>query len=190
MTPAKVPTTPYIMLSSGKRFSFEEATVDDIDPYDIILSLSRIPRFGGHGNVHYTVAEHCLLVAELVPIEYRKEALIHDAAEAYTGDVTRPLKMVIGDRYHEIEDRLNTLVRTWAGLPYPERCSDAVKAADLKALYVEGVSLFGKDVVDTWSTPRFPEYLDRGYPWQPTFHGRDEEFVATHYAEALKEALR
>lgn len=183
----RIPSTPYIMLGSGVRFSFAEATVADIRIDDIVDSLSRQVRFNGHGKYVQTIAAHCLLVAELSPPEHRLAALLHDAAEAYTGDLTRPLKMVIGDTYHEIEDRLNQLVRDWASLP-GDRWPAEVKHADMQALYIEGVAMFGSAIVDTWNTPSFPELLSEAHVWAPTKPAFSEKYVARRYRYEILQA--
>lgn len=69
----------------------------DVSIEDIAHSLSCICRFGGHSEEHYSVAEHSLYVEAL--LDYRGEpdstklwGLLHDASEAYLGDVPRPYK--------------------------------------------------------------------------------------------------
>jgi len=71
-----------------------ELKVDDISIKDISNSLSKIPRYLGHNiqNKSYTVAEHSIILSNIVPSEYKLEALLHDATEAYIGDIVAPLK--------------------------------------------------------------------------------------------------
>lgn len=49
------------------------------------------------------MAQHSCIVADLVPEEYKLSALLHDAPEAYLGDMTRPLKQWISV-YEHFED--------------------------------------------------------------------------------------
>jgi len=77
----------WILTSTGKRFDLFEPDADMIDPRDISHSLAHL----------------CCIVAELVPEEYKLAALLHDAAEAYVGDMTRPLKQWIS-AYQHFED--------------------------------------------------------------------------------------
>ncbi len=65
---------------------------------DIAYALARIARFGGHAggpDLGYSVAQHSVLVMRRLAgasVEVRRLALMHDAAEAYIGDVTRPMR--------------------------------------------------------------------------------------------------
>jgi len=84
---------------SCKRFDPICPRAEDIDIRDIAHALSQICRFGGHCREFYSVAQHCVHVAEIVAAydkapsdDLRAWALLHDAAEAYVGDIVRPIK--------------------------------------------------------------------------------------------------
>ena len=66
---------------------------------DIAHGLALQCRFNGACMKFYSVAQHSIKVAELLPPELQLEGLLHDAAEAYTGDITRPMKAVLGAGY-------------------------------------------------------------------------------------------
>ena len=70
---------------------------------DITSALSKICRFGGHSSAFYSVAQHSCIVMSLGPAYICREALLHDAAEAYLGDVIKPLKNILGPVYEELE---------------------------------------------------------------------------------------
>ena len=93
----------FILTHTGKRFDLFEPVADMIDPRDISHSLAHLCRFNGHTREFYSVAQHSCIVAELVPEEHKLAALLHDAAEAYLGDMTRPLKQWMPD-YRGFED--------------------------------------------------------------------------------------
>jgi len=82
---------------SGVKFHFGDPRPEDVRIEDIAHALSMICRFGGHVRSRYSVAEHSVRVAECVaelggtPDEVFW-GLMHDAAEAYVGDVVWPLK--------------------------------------------------------------------------------------------------
>ncbi len=101
----------YLDLENPQNYKF---TVEEI-----ANNLSNISRFTGNTNRHYSVAEHSVFVSLLVPEEYSRSALFHDAAEAFIGDIATPIKVKIPD-IKEIEDNLlreisKQLNFTWYG---------------------------------------------------------------------------
>lgn len=92
---------------SGIRVDLNEPTPDMIDIRDIANSLSKICRFNGHVSHFYSVAQHsvlvCYLFAESEGGMFSLEALMHDAAEAYLGDVIKPLKVILRKTYGILE---------------------------------------------------------------------------------------
>lgn len=139
----------YILTASGKQFDLESPTVDMVDINDIAAALSKICRFTGHTQKFYSVAQHSTLAVHLVNAaglhEFALEALLHDAAEAYVGDVSTPLKRVLGDAYHRVEHRVDAVIRRRFGLP--PVMSPAVKHADIQCLGVERARLMPADSV-------------------------------------------
>ena len=89
--------------ASGLLINLNEPTEAMICIEDIASALSKICRFGGHSNAFYSVAQHSCLVAALAPDHLCREALLHDAAEAYLGDVIKPLKNKLGTLYENYE---------------------------------------------------------------------------------------
>lgn len=89
--------------ASGLLINLNGPTEAMINIEDIASALSKICRFGGHSNAFYSVAQHSVLVAALAPDYLCREALLHDAAEAYLGDVIKPLKNMLGAAYEELE---------------------------------------------------------------------------------------
>lgn len=70
---------------------------------EIANNLSKICRFGGAIKPFYSVAQHSLLVAHLAPPHLFKAALLHDAPEAFVGDVIKPIKVLLGESYQQME---------------------------------------------------------------------------------------
>lgn len=124
----------WILTFTGKRFDLFEPTPDMICPHDIAQALGTIARFNGHTRDHYTVAQHSVLVSRLVPKEYELVALLHDATEAYIGDMVRPLKQHM-PAFCEVEARI------WSAIcqrfELDEELPECVKHADLVALATE-----------------------------------------------------
>lgn len=134
---------------TGRAFFPLDPLLEDISPYDIAHALSNICRFGGHTRVHYSVAEHCVILSHTVRPEHALAALLHDAAEAYMGDMVRPLKRHM-PQYAEAEDTLLATIFTYFGLEpgIPPNVSDH----DNRILLDERAVLL--------STPPLPWYQD------------------------------
>lgn len=136
-------TDTIMWTASGRQIDLMEILPTDIELWDIAASLSMQARFLGHtaglrrrhAPLHqrfYSVAQHCLQVSLRCPPEYALEGLMHDAAEAYMGDITRPMKRVI-DRLapgalQAIERQIEQAIALQFHLTYP--WPEAVHAAD------------------------------------------------------------
>lgn len=119
----------------GKVADIMNPTRDMIDVRDIARGLANVCRFGGQIPQHYSVAHHSLYVAALAPDDLTMEALIHDASEAYLGDIIKPLKLIIGKVYSDIEEKWMRIICECFGVKY-ERL-ELVKKYDLLALQYE-----------------------------------------------------
>lgn len=133
--------TPWILTYTGYQFVYDFDSIVTIE--DVAHALARIVRFTGHVKSWYSVAEHSLRVCELAMVLSEKEtdeerariakwALLHDAAEAYIGDINAPLKAWL--RRHtnaldELEARIMDRVRLQLDLAGDEPA--IVKQCDL-----------------------------------------------------------
>ena len=115
---------PYIQTLSGRRMNPLDAAPEDIDPVDIAGALANLCRFGGHSRWFYSVAQHSVIVCDLLeergatPDELMA-ALLHDAAEAYLGDVPHPIKhrSDLGAMFRVAEKRLEAVINERFSLP-------------------------------------------------------------------------
>ena len=85
-------TPGVIRTISGRVIDLSTFNADDIDMFDIAWGLGNIRRYNGHTVEDYTVAHHSIIMSYYVPKEFALEALLHDAAEAYVGDIVWPVK--------------------------------------------------------------------------------------------------
>ena len=128
--------SPTILTASGITFNLLNPDPELIEIEDIAHALSNICRFTGHTRAFYSVGEHSVSTSlcDCVPPEHRLEALLHDAAEAYIGDVSSPLKAQLRE-YRDIESALEQAIRLRFGLPSQQ--TPCVKQADLIMLATE-----------------------------------------------------
>lgn len=130
----------WMLTATGRRVSLSEIGPADIDIADIAHHLSHLCRFTGATRQFYSVAEHSLLVCDLVRCRALHDywlqlaALLHDAHEAYLGDISTPLKQVVGE-FSAIDRAVSRAVAARFGLPATQ--APEVKRADLEALAIE-----------------------------------------------------
>lgn len=125
----------WMLTVTGVQFWPIDPLPDEVRILDIAHALSRTCRFGGHvPSGFYSVAEHSLLVSEVLPEPLKLWGLLHDASEAYISDIVRPAKrFIVG--YDEVEARIMRAVSERFGLDPvmpPE-----VKQADEAVLHAE-----------------------------------------------------
>ena len=120
-----------ILTFSGVRFSPFDPYPNGIRIEDIAHSLAHQCRFGGHTREFYAVAQHSVLVSQLCGPEDALWGLLHDASEAYLGDVVRPLKQRPEfEPYRSAERQLQQLIAVRFGLA-PDQPDSVTKADDL-----------------------------------------------------------
>lgn len=179
-------TSLWIQTSTGRAFDLLDPRAEDVVVADIAHALSRINRFSGHTHGQpYSVAHHSMLVAELLaswgaPPSIVREGLLHDAGEAYYGDITSPVKralrdLMVGNKAVRVDEAsvvhllaalesltvpIDRVVRS--ALTLPEHETPIVKRADLVALAIER-----RDLFDGLPEPRdweLPEYAPTSAP--------------------------
>jgi len=134
----------WIQTHSGHAYYPQDPRISDIFINDIAHALSMQCRFVGQCNRFYSVAEHSVHVSRLVPPEHQLAGLLHDATEAYLGDVSRPLKLVM-PQYREIEALNWFVIAAKFGLDF--ELPQCVKDADAIMVFVERRTLFD-EIVD------------------------------------------
>lgn len=114
-------------------------------------ALAQINRFTGHAKRPYSVAEHSLLVATIAAsegatAEQQLAALLHDAHEAYVGDMASPAKWAIGQPWEVFEHAQEVAVHNALGVrAIMEAHRASIKRWDLIALATERRDLMPYD---------------------------------------------
>lgn len=129
--------------ASGLTFYPLDPRPEEILIEDIAHHLARICRWGGAVERYYSVAEHSVLLAEHFvnsgDIDLARWALLHDAAEAYLGDVVRPLKPYFAE-FKTFESQLERMI--WQRFGLVGDLPAEVHAADTAILGDERRQLF------------------------------------------------
>jgi hypothetical protein len=146
--PAPPAPGPYLQTVSGRWVNPFDPDPEQLDPGDIARALANQCRFGGHSRVFYSVAQHSVIVSRLVEerggdAEDVFAALMHDATEAYLGDMPHPIKhrSPLGAAFKAAEDRLEQAIADRfairAGVAEIKRADRALLATERRAFSSE-----------------------------------------------------
>lgn len=127
--------------ASGLAVNPINPTVDMIHLEDIATALSNNCRWSGHTPEPYSIAQHSIMVMAVLEIvlgksctnEMRRQALLHDASEAYMCDIPAPLKQQMPE-YERIEEGLQKTIAIKFGVRFP--WNEAVHLADKASMVV------------------------------------------------------
>lgn len=123
---------------SGQWFDILKPDQYNYDIEEIAHALSNLCRYTGHINKFYSVAEHSVLVSRIVDPAYALAGLLHDAGEAYLGDVSSPLKVLLPE-YKKIENSVERAICLHFGIEHP--LPAAIKEADKRMYWQERQSV-------------------------------------------------
>jgi hypothetical protein len=144
----------WIQTSTGLAYDLKNPQQEQIDIFDIAHALAAINRFTGHTRHPYSVAMHSVLVSRMVAPEFAFEGLMHDAHEAYVGDMTSPLKRCGLDDYRALEEVSRLAVARRFALPI--EVSPEVREADLRMCVTEAQQLMEYPPPRPWNIPAAP----------------------------------
>lgn len=156
----------------GRALDLLNPRAEDVDIHEIAMALGNQCRYAGCVSMFYSVAEHSVLIAQWLRSQghgpcTQMGGLLHDAAEAYTGDITWPMQQVLfGDhgpdatsneagavvraRYKRAQYLLDELIANAAGIASSWLHTVAVKDADLRILLDERAALLTEPPPRPW----------------------------------------
>lgn len=164
-----IPALTEIETISGRYVDVAAPRPETIHLDDIAHALANTCRYNGHTRTFYSVAEHAVLVADRLralghsPV-VAMAGLHHDDAEAYLGDVVRPLKLALKPTYTDLERRMHRVIREALAVAYPgDEGWQAVVDADNWALAIEARCLM-QSRGEGWHdlSPAVPGRVDLG----------------------------
>jgi len=137
-----------IKVSAGHYVDLAFPKPEAIDLQTIANALSRICRFGGHCPQFYSVAEHSLhatyaALRDGLVGEALRAVLMHDATEAYLGDIVRPLKQML-PVYEVLEERMERAIGARYGIDF-KRWRSVIMDYDNRVLKAEKMEFWPDD---------------------------------------------
>jgi len=140
----------YFATASGRCVDITKMSEKDIHISDIAHHLAKICRYGGALplHTHYSVATHSLNLTYYCmdkgySLDVCRYALMHDASEAYLGDIVAGLKRHLHD-YIEVENKVCTLIYNKYGIKTDENIAKTVKEMDAR-IVLDEACVFMKD---------------------------------------------
>lgn len=153
---------------TGKVFDLKILDPESICIEDIAHALSNTARFGGHLKEFYSVAQHSVHMAQMASENFKLEALLHDASEAYLGDMPSPFKRIMPE-YKEYENKLMQVIADKFGFSLP--ISGHIKYLDKQILQMEW---------DSFVEPIAARYEVPLWAWDPEL--AEAEFMKMWYS--------
>jgi hypothetical protein len=177
----------WIELADGSRFYYKD-TAFTIP--NMAASLSKMCRYNGHCTRLYTVAQHSILVADIMEnkkLGDPREGFMHDGQESILSDIPSPWKVLLPD-YKNVEAVLEIRLRKQYGLP--EKSTDGCKKADYLALHVEVQELIISKGENWEAPPGLKEeacaYIEE-FSYPESFWFKDPSDIEVAYLEKYAE---
>ena len=160
---------PQVETYSGRMVHLVNPDADTIALCDIAQSLSKLSRYNGHtrSDWGYSVAQHSVWVAAAmshfdeagIADDAFKAALLHDAHEAYTGDIVKPLKQFLDPQLTLMQNKLDAVIfDALHVLPPSVEVKEQIKIIDTWALSMESREFVYSGGIG-WNLPEAPNHL-------------------------------
>lgn len=154
----------FIHTAGGKKVYPFAMTPDQVDIHTIARHLACQNRWLGatqhrflEERISYSVAEHSVYVSDFVARELGRpdlafEALMHDAAEAYIGDMIRPLKYspAFYETFKALEEKVEKVIAEKFNLPFP--MTPEVKVGDDSVCMAEWEQIVPRNPDEQWGS--------------------------------------
>lgn len=132
---------------------------EDIDIRDIAQGLSMLCRYAGHVEQHYSVAQHSVMVCDMLPYDLKFTGLLHDASEAYIVDLPAPVKDRLPE-YRKLEDKVMKAISSKFGFTYP--LPQEVVDVDKWMFRIERSFIMKKYYIQAWDAETaYCQFIDR-----------------------------
>lgn len=182
----------WIQTHTNLAFDYNDINPDRIRLVDIARALSQQSRFLGHLNSFYSTAEHCYHVSQRAEALARGQGMsaadvlmcarwghLHDASEAYVGDLPSPLKRLpFMSGYVQLEHDIQAVLKEKYGIVTTPRMEEIVKQADLELCNTERQTLKGPPPADWADLP--PSLEVKLYCFSPI---QAEKVFLQHWSE-------
>jgi 5'-deoxynucleotidase YfbR-like HD superfamily hydrolase len=172
MTEPHTPSPYEVETHSGRFIDCSNPRADLIDLDDIAHALGNICRYGGHSDVHYSVAEHAVFVSKRLERKGQPWYIVfgglhHDDTEYMLGDIPRPTKGLLrslGSAYDDLSALMDAAICSYLNTLSPLlRITPAlfhnpiVKDSDNFSLFVEARHLLPSRGIN-WSGSQLDDW--------------------------------
>lgn len=166
--PEPLSPTYWMQLNGPRRAVFQPGRTPDLSELtlrDLAAMLAKVNRFGGATRLPYSVAQHSVFVSHLVAVHggstrAQMWGLMHDAHEAFIGDIPTPVKRALSSAgqiaVNDLCDKIDrALAARFGEIGHTAEDERLVEQCDLIALSTEARDLLPGGPLDDW-TAAFP----------------------------------
>lgn len=159
---------------TGRMIDLMDPQPEDIHLHDIAHMLALTNRFSGATYAPYSVAQHSVLASHMADDDAALYALLHDASEAYLGDIVRPLKRTnCFDKYRILEAKMMDCILDKYGVKVTKKHIEHVREIDNRLMIREA-----NDLLPTQEGAKFIPSKDTILPWD--WKLAETEFISTY----------